>query len=65
MPKNQQPLTQLEKDIIRVGKKQPIKHCVICGAREGSSGDGQPRRFVHLEGNKWACNYCNNQRPGA
>jgi hypothetical protein len=53
--------SQLERDFDRTFKPQPRKHCLICGAPEGSSGDGANRRFLRVQ-DGWVCNYCNNQK---
>jgi hypothetical protein len=55
------PKSQLERDFDRTFKPQPRKHCLICGAPEGASGDGANRRFLRVQ-DGWVCNYCNNQK---
>jgi hypothetical protein len=57
--------SQLERDFDRSFKPQPRKHCEVCGSTEPLGADGQPTRYISLGDGKWACNYCNNQRPGA
>lgn len=59
-----QPLSTIDQAYIDARRPKRKIKCCVCGQPEGSSGDGQPRRMVHLGDGKWACNYCNNQGPG-
>jgi hypothetical protein len=53
--------SEQEKALDKTFKHPPTKHCAVCGSPEGYGPDGKPVRMIALGGDKWACNYCNNQ----
>jgi hypothetical protein len=53
-----------ERDYKHIEKQPKARRCQICGSPEGYGPNGERVRMIRLEGDKWACNYCNNQAPG-
>ena len=59
-----QPLSAIDLAYAEARRPKRRIKCMICGEPEGSSGDGERRRMLHVANEQWVCNFCNNQGPG-